>query len=239
MITAFVPLEDALLDQVAGTSLGPLWCLPFATLVFGFLGLLFAQDPEVFTALGLATVFFVLAFLSAAVFAWAWQERQGARELLRWLFEQRDALALGPQIFEGRTYTLASELVQYEATIGMLAFDTQLRTRPALAPSRWFPMVATLVFGWWSLPRGPFVTARVLGTNTAGGHRRTVGTLIGQIILEQGRPRASFWRRTLALDTGDRMQVIVNSFVAVILGLLALLVLVGVVAGMIRSRLPH
>lgn len=106
------------------------------------------------------------------VFAWVWQQQRAADRFAARV--HRDAARLPAD----------AEVVVYDAVISMLAVSMRFPSRPlivgvdATLPTRLMTIAITLVFGWWGLPWGPFLTVRALVRNLRGGTRDTLANAV-------------------------------------------------------------
>ncbi|EYF08838.1 Hypothetical protein CAP_2699 [Chondromyces apiculatus DSM 436] len=190
-------------------------------MVVGGVALVLGQEHEA----GLDLFWAAASGLSFFLFGWAWNERRQARRLARWLVAHEDEIRRVEATWAGQRLTRATTLVQYEVLVSLILVEISFITAPRPDRRPLLPTATTLLLGWWGIPWGPFHTVRALRTNLGGGHTRNVAQLLVALHAKPP-PRAAWWRRLLALDTGDRGQIAMNMAVLGIFGAVLLAILI-------------
>ena len=217
-------------DRIAGTRLGTLWFLPVAGVIFGGIGIQTLAEGS----LVLGTVWVAAGAMSLSTFAWSWNERRVARALFAWILDNEERLRSGSVVWRGRELTMSTRVTQYGVSVGLLVLATTFRTCPKVRGSAVVPVVATALFGWWAFPLGPLLTIGTITGNLRGGESRTIGQLVTALGAAPA-PHSPWWRRTLALDSGNVVSIAANLAIALVLLVLASLISVAVVKSLLSS----
>lgn len=223
-------LRNKDIDRASGTRLGTLWFLPAFAVVLSGIVRVASYD------LGPATrwVWTAVAAVCATCFAWACLERSRARRFVRFLHDRKEELVASGIEYDRMRLTARSTLVQYEVRVSLLLVELTLFTAPRVSGRSLAPNLVTLLLGWWAIPWGPIHTVHTVVQNARGGRTCTVQELLAALA-RPAKPNVPWWRRFLALDSGDNVQIIMNVTLALVFaGLLGLIAFAIVVA-----NLPH
>src|SRR5690606_4710882 len=136
--------------------------------------------------------------------------------------------------YDGARIVVGTQLVQYETRVSLLIIEIELLSAPRLHGRSIVPNLITLLLGWWAVPWGPWHTVRAVLQNTRGGRTLIVEDLLAALAVPAA-PEASWWRRLLALDSGDLVQIALNIAVATILLALVGSIAVAVVAAQLHG----
>ncbi|WBW97923.1 hypothetical protein [Oceanirhabdus sp. W0125-5] len=102
----------------------------------------------------------------------------------KWLLENYYEIIEGNAEYNGIKIYSDTELKQYHACFSFITLTTKVSSRYFVKDHHFTPVrnliysLATLVFGWWSLPRGPIYTLECLFKNLFGGTKVTVNELL-------------------------------------------------------------
>ncbi len=229
-MAASVPTLDTI-DRVAGTRLGAMWFLACLGVVAAGIVLLPPTNDHKISG----PVWLAVAIGSLGTFTWAWFERRRTREFLQWLIAHRAEFGSADLNYRGQVIFRDTSVVQYHICISLMLFTIQLHMAPRLKASFLVPSIVTALFGWWAIPWGPVHTVSAIVSNVRGGRSRTVNQLLAELSREPSEV-APWWRRALALDTGDTVQIAANGAIALVLVVLIVLILVAIVRAMLYGH---
>jgi hypothetical protein len=169
------------LEDVAGCKTGLLWTLMPLAGVFTLIGFVEAEGPHPNRVA--SSIFYALAFTSAALLVFQRFERHRAPAFLSWLWAARDAVRAHEGRYGESAVSRSTELVQFDLVVCFLVLETRQRTAyyrvgtPAAMLAKGVTTLVTVVFGWWS-PSGLVWTIGALVRNLGSGSRTTVEALM-------------------------------------------------------------
>lgn len=222
-------LDDNDIDRVSGTRLGTIWFLPVFGVVLPWVALMAGSDISP----GTRWFWNAAGMICWSCFAWAWLERARARKLIRFLHAHAGELGAGGIEHGGVRLMAGTPLVQYQTKVSLLIVGVTLTTAPRLHGRAIVPSLVTLLFGWWEIPWGPVHTVRILLQNARGGRTITAQELLAEVSRPPA-PKEIWWRRTLALDSGSTLQIVLNVLVAGVLLLVGGLLIAATIASLLR-----
>ena len=127
---------------------------------------------------------YALAFASFAIWRWLRSGERQANAFLEWLNANRDSIKERSADYKGMTIDSQTEFTQFDMAISLVVFSVKAPSRcyivgrePTLYPALGYS-AASLVFGWWGIPWGPFFTLTAVASNLRGGNRHRVVDLI-------------------------------------------------------------
>ena len=129
---------------------------------------------------------FISCLLTFLFFFSREQERK-IDEFLGWLYENKDRLKtnrLNAITWRGIPIRYDTVATQYPFCASFLIVSFKQSSRfffpqsPNKELARLISILATVLFGWWGFPLGPFYTLQTLYQHLRGGYRWSVGDLI-------------------------------------------------------------
>ncbi|GMK40605.1 hypothetical protein PCCS19_36610 [Paenibacillus sp. CCS19] len=116
-------------------------------------------------------------------FLYLLRDRREQEEFVLWLHSNRTEILTGRAFFHHLEITPETKFIRYEAVISFALFSSYRKSRYLIEGGHFtlihktMFILITLLFGWWSVPFGPFTTIVVLWRNLRGGHRHTLSTI--------------------------------------------------------------
>jgi hypothetical protein len=126
----------------------------------------------------------VIGTVLLAFFLYLIRDRREQEEFVLWVQSNRTEILTGRAFYQHLEVTPETKFIRYEAVVSFSFFSSQRQSRYLIEGNhltfihRLMFTLITLLFGWWSIPFGPFITITALWRNLRGGHRYTLSDLL-------------------------------------------------------------
>jgi hypothetical protein len=193
-------------DELLQVNIGWGWFNPFISGVLLLVGSF--ETRGIFLACCVGAFAFLGGFVSV------FYERHVTRKFIAWLLEHRTQV-LSPQgaTYRGQLISGRTPIVRYQVVVSCGLFAARHLTGVVPGAKAWPYSLATALFGWWQIPFGPFLAGGALIHNWRA-ESFTVLELL-DVLLEPA-VRTPWWRRLLALDSGNRAKIVGNVLAAIL-----------------------
>lgn len=127
----------------------------------------------------------IIGTLLFTIFLYLRYDRHEQEAFQMWFDANRLQILTEKAYYNNLEITRETRFVRYDIAISFLLFSTRRKSRLFIEDVHFtqfhcmFFSLITLLFGWWSMPIGPFRTLSVLWRNIKGGHKETVQEYVG------------------------------------------------------------